>query len=397
MADVDPVPRRRRRDHLRRVAHPELPRRAEVAVVLPYGSRVATSRINFRLLARDALTHEKRLSIVAGDAATRALAASAGLPVFSTVGEYEGSAEGDGGASGAASPLAPGPSGAPLLWMRPSRPGRVPWTTAAWRDRPRRLPRPPRWPGGRCCRRSARALARTRSSRIGGRHRRDDGRRRRTGRGRSGRDATGRPRSTVDSRHCDGRRRRARRRRAGAAAHGAASAAAVGSVVRPERVAAPAFSVPRTPDPRRPGRGRPGHRHRRGRRLPAPALGDRRHQPERGDHRSGRVPGRSPMPTRRTPMWRPASCPRPSSTSRSRSPTRSLRPASGSRRRPAKGTVRFDNLDFTSANTIAKGAVVSTGSGVRFRTDRAVTVPPAELVGLTVVPVAGVGQGHGRR
>ena len=27
-----------------------------VAVVLPYGSRVATSRINFRLLARDAMT-----------------------------------------------------------------------------------------------------------------------------------------------------------------------------------------------------------------------------------------------------------------------------------------------------------------------------------------------------
>ena len=43
---------------------------------------MATSRINFRLLARDALTHEKRLSIVAGDPATRALAASAGLPVF---------------------------------------------------------------------------------------------------------------------------------------------------------------------------------------------------------------------------------------------------------------------------------------------------------------------------
>ena len=38
-----------------------------VAIVLPYGSRVATSRINFRLLARDALTHEKRLSIVAAD------------------------------------------------------------------------------------------------------------------------------------------------------------------------------------------------------------------------------------------------------------------------------------------------------------------------------------------
>lgn len=62
-----------------------------VAVVLPYGSRVATSRINFRLLARDALTHEKRLSIIASDSATRALAASAGLPVFATVQEYEAS------------------------------------------------------------------------------------------------------------------------------------------------------------------------------------------------------------------------------------------------------------------------------------------------------------------
>jgi len=62
-----------------------------VAVVLPYGSRVATSRINFRLLARDALTHEKRLSVISSDSATRALAASAGLPVFATVAEYEGS------------------------------------------------------------------------------------------------------------------------------------------------------------------------------------------------------------------------------------------------------------------------------------------------------------------
>lgn len=73
-----------------------------VAVVVPYGSRVATSRINFRLLARDALTHEKQLSVVAGDAATRALAASAGLPVFATVGEYEASLE----ATGSSSPTA---------------------------------------------------------------------------------------------------------------------------------------------------------------------------------------------------------------------------------------------------------------------------------------------------
>ena len=64
---------------------------SRVAAVLPYGSRVATSRINFRLLSRDALTHEKQLSVVSGDSATRALAASAGLPVFSSVGEYESS------------------------------------------------------------------------------------------------------------------------------------------------------------------------------------------------------------------------------------------------------------------------------------------------------------------
>jgi hypothetical protein len=95
-----------------------------LALVLPYGSRVATSRINFRLLSRDAMTHDKRVSIVAGDAATRALAASAGLPVFATVAEYE-SAEGKAeagpsmtagaGASavGAAASPAPGP-GAPM-------------------------------------------------------------------------------------------------------------------------------------------------------------------------------------------------------------------------------------------------------------------------------------------
>lgn len=75
---------------------------SRVALVLPYGSKVATSRINFRLLARDALTHEKRLSIVAPDGATRALAASAGLPVFASVVEYEGSLEETHGRGGAA-------------------------------------------------------------------------------------------------------------------------------------------------------------------------------------------------------------------------------------------------------------------------------------------------------
>jgi hypothetical protein len=52
----------------------------------------------------------------------------------------------------------------------------------------------------------------------------------------------------------------------------------------------------------------------------------------------------------------------------------------------AKGTVRFRNKDFTRSNTIPKGSIVSTQSGVRFRTNSAVTVPRAELVGLQVFP-----------
>ena len=60
----------------------------DVALVLPAGSRIATSRINFRLLAREATSHNRRLAIVAPEASSRALAASAGLPVFASVVEY---------------------------------------------------------------------------------------------------------------------------------------------------------------------------------------------------------------------------------------------------------------------------------------------------------------------
>src|SRR3954454_23121739 len=60
-----------------------------VALVVPYGSRIATSRMNFRLLSREAIVSNRRLSIVSGDAASRALAASAALPVFASVAEYE--------------------------------------------------------------------------------------------------------------------------------------------------------------------------------------------------------------------------------------------------------------------------------------------------------------------
>ena len=61
----------------------------QVGLVVPNGSRLATSRINFRLLAREAQTRGRDLTIVSADAATRALAASAGLPVHASVGEYE--------------------------------------------------------------------------------------------------------------------------------------------------------------------------------------------------------------------------------------------------------------------------------------------------------------------
>jgi hypothetical protein len=64
-------------------------RETKVALVLPPGSRMATSRINFRLLAREGLERNRVLSVVAADPAARAIAASAGLPVYASVAEFE--------------------------------------------------------------------------------------------------------------------------------------------------------------------------------------------------------------------------------------------------------------------------------------------------------------------
>ncbi len=61
----------------------------EVALVLPYGSRLATSRINFRLLAREAAERGKSIQLVCADASARALAAAAGLPVHASVAAFE--------------------------------------------------------------------------------------------------------------------------------------------------------------------------------------------------------------------------------------------------------------------------------------------------------------------
>ncbi|MEO5918459.1 MAG: baseplate J/gp47 family protein [Candidatus Limnocylindrales bacterium] len=60
-----------------------------IALVLPVGSRLATSRINFRLLAREAAARNKTLEVVTGDASARALAASAGLTTHLSVAAFE--------------------------------------------------------------------------------------------------------------------------------------------------------------------------------------------------------------------------------------------------------------------------------------------------------------------
>ena len=61
-----------------------------VALVLPYGSRLATSRINFRLLAREATERGKHIEVICADASARALAVAAGLPTHASVAAFEG-------------------------------------------------------------------------------------------------------------------------------------------------------------------------------------------------------------------------------------------------------------------------------------------------------------------
>jgi hypothetical protein len=90
----------------------------KVALVVPNGSRIATSRINFRLLSREALVSNRRLSVIAGEPASRALAASAGLPVFATIAEYEAALAGP----SAAVDDDPGQGGMPPASERAARP-----------------------------------------------------------------------------------------------------------------------------------------------------------------------------------------------------------------------------------------------------------------------------------
>ncbi|MGH2474639.1 MAG: baseplate J/gp47 family protein, partial [Candidatus Limnocylindrales bacterium] len=341
---------------------------SRVAVVLPYGSRVATSRINFRLLARDAQTNGKRLSVIAGDAATRALAASAGLPIFATVSEYETSLE-DGGGVDATGVNAP--AGAPAAADTEGdaeAPADVPPPKPARR---RRSPRQP--------------------------------------------DASPEPLSWVPDDTS-----------ATAAVTGSPAVAATGLA------ASEATVVPPRPAPRKPAavsaervvadspaRERP---------VPVAAGPTVLGRPIRLDAIRLPVavgaailalalvvggvaaylflPTATAVITPRESTIGPVSL-RITASTTATAPDAVARivpaetktvdveasqrfPATGKRveESTATGTVRFRNKDFTRSNTIPRGSIVSTQSGIRFRTNAAVTVPRAELVGLQIFPAS---------
>jgi hypothetical protein len=61
----------------------------EAVLVLPPGSRIATSRINFRLLAREAEQNGLLLVAVSDEPGVRALAISAGLPAYDSIAAAE--------------------------------------------------------------------------------------------------------------------------------------------------------------------------------------------------------------------------------------------------------------------------------------------------------------------
>jgi hypothetical protein len=364
-----------------------------VALVLPYGSRVATSRINFRLLSRDALLNEKQLAVVAGDSATRALAASAGLPVFASVNEYETSL---GPADAAATePDATTPA--------PAKGGRRRTKTAT----------PQATQDGATDAGSA-TKAGPAATGVGGVE--GPG-------GEAAKPAATAPggAATVSPSAPSGADTETKTKRPGAPGRPVAPTErtpdSLGSVddptIRfeptgsPPSGAAPAWSETR---PRTSGRAdhlvatRPGAR--RGSRLPlvivlaALAL----------VVLVGGVGAYVVLPSATivvTPRLEDLSLPaetiaadpaatEPDAAARVIPATRfenditvsDTFPATGKRveETVAEGVIRFSNLDFLRSNTVEAGSIVSTNSGIRFRTAKAVTVPRADLVGLTVFP-----------
>ncbi len=351
-----------------------------VAVVLPHGSRVATSRINFRLLARDATTNGKRLSIVAGDGGTRALAASAGLPIFATVGEYESSVEGGGREAGDASASA---AGAGVVAAEADEADDEPMLVSETVATPSSRPR----------------------GRRDGLATEDEDE---TGTAAAGAAAAG-PGTAG----------------AGAAAAAAGAAPTVAPVVastEARRAARAPADIPAarvvadSPDA-------PGAEHDRVRPPRAEPFGVRGFRLPIGRTAlaiglgvlalalvvGGAVgflflPTATAVVTPREATLGPTPLRIVASTTATEPdlerlivPARTIEipqeasgtfPATGKRveEEKAKGAVRFENLDPTGSNTVARGSIVTTDSGIRFSTDKAVTIKPAELVGLTIVP-----------
>lgn len=65
----------------------------DAVLVLPPGSRIGTSRINFKLLAREAAERNLNLVAVSGEPQVRALAISAGVPAYNSVTAAESALE----------------------------------------------------------------------------------------------------------------------------------------------------------------------------------------------------------------------------------------------------------------------------------------------------------------
>jgi hypothetical protein len=335
----------------------------KVALVIPYGSRISTSRMNFRLLSREAVVNNRRLSIVASDAATRALAASAGLPVFSSVAEY------DAATSTASTPAAPEAPGEARSVANGPAAGAVALGAAAAADVASKEPAAPPPPAKRSRKKAAEPAVSDETQAF-----------------------VMPPPSTSPVPEPAGGAAAAAAMAAGPAIPASVAAPMPGtSIVTP----APTVRVPVV-------------RSRRGPRVATSALVI-----------AGvallaivvvAVAGYVFLPSAQisvTPKEEPIP---PISLTVRADPAASAPDAAagivpadrldipvtvsdtfttkGKRveEEAATGTVTFRNVDFTASNTVAGGSIVSTQSGVRFRTDRSVTVGRAKLVGLQVIP-----------
>ncbi len=350
-----------------------------VAMVLPNGSRVATSRINFRLLARDATLNGKRLSIVAGDAATRALAASAGLPIFASVAEYESSiAEERGEGTGDAADASAATGAATPAASEPSTPEPAAIAAATASTRSPRARRKPREPAEETAEPPTQALPAVATA-----------------------SAAMSPVPPVAPPLDDPRVPVMHATRAPAAVPAARVVADTPSdIVPPAPSRVTGSRVLTAPVGRQllPGT------------LRAPlaiglavlalavvvgGVGAFVFLPTATAVITPRQTTIGPVPLRivadpAVVEPDPEARTVPAQTKTLDVEATQTFTTAGKRveETTAKGTVRFRNKDFTSTNTIPRGSIVSTQSGIRFRTDRAVTVPRAELVGLQVFPAS---------